>query len=133
MALLSDQVGPVQINSYAPPELLDGAEVALDVAAHALSSYNERFGPYPYSELDIVSTPTSALGVEYPGIFAIALRIYDISAASASGIPECGPPGINHCPRSGPPMVLQSGRQRPAQRAVAGRGHNPICNVDVLH
>ncbi len=86
--LASAQVGPVQINSYAPLELLDGAELALDVAAQALRAFNERFGPYPYSELDLVSTPTAALGIEYPGIFANALRIYNLSAASASGVPN---------------------------------------------
>lgn len=82
------QVGPVQINSYAPLEMLDGAELALDVTTHALRVFNARFGPYPYSELDLVSTPTAALGIEYPGIFANALRIYDLSAASSSGVPN---------------------------------------------
>ena len=86
--VVSDTVGPVQINSYAPLELLDGAEMALDVTAHALRSYSDRFGPYPYDELDIVSTPTLALGIEYPGIFANAVRIYDLSAASSSGTPN---------------------------------------------
>lgn len=84
--VVSDQVGAVQVNSYAPTELLDGAEWALDVASEALRSYSERFGPYPYSELDIVSTPTQALGIEYPGIFANTLRIYDLSDDS-SGVP----------------------------------------------
>ncbi len=87
-AVVSENVGPTQINSYAPRELLDGAEMALDVTAHALRSYSERFGPYPYNELDIVSTPTMALGIEYPGIFANAVRIYDLSSASASGVPN---------------------------------------------
>ena len=86
--VVSDNVGPVQINSYAPLEFLDGAELALDATAHALRSFSERFGPYPYNELDIVSTPFLALGVEYPGIFANTLRIYDLSSASASGTPN---------------------------------------------
>ncbi|NCF65879.1 MAG: hypothetical protein GWP61_07890 [Chloroflexi bacterium] len=86
--VVSDHAGPVQINSYAPRELLDGAGFALQSAGHALQSYNERFGPYPYRELDIVSTPTQALGVEYPGIFANALRIYDLDQAAASGLPN---------------------------------------------
>jgi hypothetical protein len=86
--VVSENVGPVQINSYAPLELLDGAEMALDVTAHALRSFSERFGPYPYNELDIVSTPTQALGIEYPGIFANALRIYDLSSTSTSGMPN---------------------------------------------
>jgi aminopeptidase N len=86
--VVTDHVGAVQINSYAPRELLDGASLALESASHALRSYNERYGPYPYSELDIVSTPTLALGIEYPGIFANAIRIYDLSQNYASGLPN---------------------------------------------
>ena len=43
----------------------------------AVETFNARFGPYPYSELDLVSTATSALGVEYPGIMALTERLYD--------------------------------------------------------
>ena len=82
------QVGPVLISSYAPADRRDGAELALAVAADALESFENRYGAYPYSELDIVSTPTDALGVEYPGIFANALRIYDLSEGSSSGLPN---------------------------------------------
>lgn len=81
------QLGPVMLSSYAPPDRIEGAEMALDVAAHSLESYAARFGAYPYSELDIVSTPTDALGIEYPGIFANALRIYDLSE-NTSGLPN---------------------------------------------
>jgi aminopeptidase N len=38
--------------------------------------FDERFGPYPFTELDLVSTPTSAYGIEYPGMLAIAVRLY---------------------------------------------------------
>jgi aminopeptidase N len=73
------QVGPVLINSYAPAAGMDGAQLALDVTAQALQIYNNRFGQYPYSELDIVGTPTEALGIEYPAVFANTLRIYDLA------------------------------------------------------
>jgi hypothetical protein len=83
--VVSNKVGSVLINSYAPEEFLDGAELALNVTSEALRSFSQRYGPYPYTELDIVSTPTLALGVEYPGIFANALRIYDLDRSAASG------------------------------------------------
>ncbi len=86
--LVQQRYGPVLISSYAPSDSFEGAQLALQVAADSLDSFGARFGPYPYSELDIVSTPTSALGIEYPGIFANALRIYDLSEASANGIPN---------------------------------------------
>jgi hypothetical protein len=81
-------VGPVRVNSYAPANRMDGAELALDTAVQAMTSYSQRFGAYPFAELDIVTTPTRALGIEYPGIFANAERIYDLSAASGNGTPN---------------------------------------------
>ena len=35
-----------------------------------------------------MSTPTRALGIEYPGVFANALRIYDVTGSSSSGLPN---------------------------------------------
>jgi hypothetical protein len=73
----SDTTNGITINSYAPTGLDKGAELALETAVFAVQTYSNRFGPYPYSELDLVTTPTSALGVEYPGIIANAIRIYN--------------------------------------------------------
>lgn len=68
----------VTINSYAPKEFKKGAQLALDVAARAIKDYDARYAPFPYTEFDIVATPTLALGIEYPGMIAIAARIYDM-------------------------------------------------------
>jgi hypothetical protein len=86
--VVQEQVGGVLIRSFAPSGLLDGAQLALDVTVDSLQSFSSRFGPYPYSELDVVTTPTDALGIEYPGIYANALRIYDLSGNSSSGVPN---------------------------------------------
>ncbi len=77
--LVSQTVGETTLNSFALAELEDGATAVLDTAAAALEIYGRRFAPYPYTELDIVSTPTLALGVEYPGIFANTLNIYNLN------------------------------------------------------
>lgn len=74
---ITRQVGETVVNSWAPADLRAGAEQAADVAVKALQVFGERFGPYPYAELDLVSTGTSALGVEYPGIIALTDRIYE--------------------------------------------------------
>lgn len=76
-AVLSERVGGTTINSYAPEELMDGAEVALGHAVKALEIFNDRFGNYPFVEFDFVPTPNLALGIEYPGIVAMAIRLYD--------------------------------------------------------
>ncbi len=86
-AVVSETVGETTINSYAPPAKKAGAAQALDVAAAALADFSERLAPYPYTELDIVTTPTSALGIEYPGLIVGALRMYDIDANTAGGTP----------------------------------------------
>ncbi len=76
--VLSRKAGEVLINSYAPAEMKAGAQLALDTAAKTIEDFNKRYGKYPYTEFDIVTTPTYALGIEYPGIAAITTRIYDL-------------------------------------------------------
>lgn len=75
---ISETFGEVTINSYAPAELEDGARLALDVAAQSIEVFSNRYAPYPYTEFDLVSTPTLALGIEYPGMVAITSRIYNL-------------------------------------------------------
>ena len=84
--VISETVGETTVNSYALPELTEGAKVALQFAVNALSSFNERFGVYPYTEFDMASTPMLALGMEYPGMVAIALNLYDPNE-QAAGLP----------------------------------------------
>ena len=74
--LASTQVGDITVNSYFLPRDDAGGRQALDWAAKALVIYQKEFGPYPYRELDVVATATSALGIEYPGLVAIADRVY---------------------------------------------------------
>lgn len=74
--VLRRQVGPVQVSSYYLPGDEAGAERALEVAAAALRIFTEKFGPYPYAELDVAATATLAGGIEYPGVIVIARRGY---------------------------------------------------------
>jgi hypothetical protein len=76
-AVISKTAGGIQINSYAPSDLHTGAQRALDAAGQALEVYSQRFGPYPYTEFDVVSTPMLALGIEYPGMTGISLELYE--------------------------------------------------------
>jgi len=83
----SQTIGGVTFNSYAPDSLEGGAQDAIQVAARAFAFFGKEFAPYPYTEFDIVSTPTYALGIEYPGVIAITNRIYDLSG-TLSGTPN---------------------------------------------
>ncbi len=75
--VVSQTIGDVTFNSYAPAGLSNGAQRAIDVAAEAFDFFGGKYAPYPYTEFDIVSTPTYALGIEYPGVIAITDRIYE--------------------------------------------------------
>jgi len=78
---LSQTLGEVTIRSYARRQDREGAQMALEVASNAIEDFSARYAPYPYTELDIVATPTLALGIEYPGIIAITSRIYDVGSS----------------------------------------------------
>jgi hypothetical protein len=74
----SQQVDGVTINSYSLPGHESAARRALNVAADSVSVYNQKFGPYPFAELDMVDAPMrNALGVEYPGVFLVGDSLYD--------------------------------------------------------
>lgn len=81
-------VGATTIHSYAPAAFAEGAKQAAEVAANALQVFNPRLGIYPYTELDIVATPTLALGIEYPGVIAITQREYDPETPIYDGMPN---------------------------------------------
>jgi hypothetical protein len=79
----STVVDGVKINSYAREAFADGGERALQSAQQAVQSYEKRIGPYPFAELDVVGTPTTAGGIEYPGLIVIAEDVYNQGGMAA--------------------------------------------------
>ena len=74
----SQSVGETAINSYYLEGDEQGGRKALSVASDSLKVYNEKFGPYPFTELDVVEAPMrNALGVEFPGIVLIGAKLYE--------------------------------------------------------
>ncbi len=73
----SETVGETRINSYVFDGLRRGAEQSLVYLKDAIESFGARLVSYPYTELDMVSTPMQALGMEYPGIIANLDTLYD--------------------------------------------------------
>jgi aminopeptidase N len=80
LSVTSETVGETTVNSYTSPEWAEGAELALESVKNALESFNRRFGTYPYTEFDVISTPMLALGIEYPGMTAVRAELYDPDA-----------------------------------------------------
>jgi hypothetical protein len=74
--VVSEKLDGVTVNSYAPKSLQSGSASVLKTAIRALETYVAAYAPYPYSEFDLVATPTRALGVEYPGATVISERVY---------------------------------------------------------
>jgi hypothetical protein len=65
------EIDGLTLRFYTPSYLQAGAEESLDMAAQSIKVFSAKYGAYPYTELDFVSTPTLALGIEYPGAIAI--------------------------------------------------------------
>jgi hypothetical protein len=83
LEVFSGQVGQVVVNSYGRSEEEEGAERALQFAVDALAVFDKHLGPYPYTEFDLIGTPMRSLGIEYPGITAISLALYDLDSMVA--------------------------------------------------
>jgi hypothetical protein len=74
----NEKIGEVTINSYSLPQFGTYAQSALNYAKAALEDFSNRYTPYPYTEFDIVPIVTSAGGVEYPGMTAVAEEAYQV-------------------------------------------------------
>lgn len=72
----SDTVDGATINSYYLKGDEGGGTHGLQVARDAMKFYSQRFGPYPFTELDLLETPTTAGGIEYPGLIVVAEGYY---------------------------------------------------------
>jgi len=83
---VSETRGETTLNSCVVEGYEDGARDVLQNALDSLASFEGRIGLYPYTELDLVSTPMQALGMEYPGVAAMALDLYD-PQVSIRGVP----------------------------------------------
>lgn len=76
LAKSSAQLDDITVNSYYQPEHVKGGQQALQWAVNAMRVYENRFGPYPFKELDVVESPTTAGGIEYPGVITVATNLY---------------------------------------------------------
>ncbi len=55
----------------------ESAEQTLEAARESMKIFDERFGAYPFEELDIVPVPLSgAAGVEYPQLYLMGQELY---------------------------------------------------------
>jgi hypothetical protein len=75
--VLESSYGGTKINAYYLSGRKDPAQKTLDIAKGAIETFNERFGKYPYTEMDIVELPVDrSIGIEFPGILLISTPVY---------------------------------------------------------
>ena len=72
----SEEVDGIVVNAYYPAGGLDFAQAAMTYTTGSLRVFNGLFGQYPYRELDVVPLPTTAFGMEYAGLIALAANFY---------------------------------------------------------
>ena len=72
------RVGGVVVRSTFVDGDAEAGQRVLDVAASSLDIFTRRFGPYPYTELDVVEAPLvgGAGGVEFSGLVTVAMMFY---------------------------------------------------------
>jgi aminopeptidase N len=77
---LSNIQDGVAVTMYYDPNLSEAsanAQAGLQMAMDSVRIYNGTFGYYPFAELDFVQTPTTAGGIEYPGLIVVAESAWD--------------------------------------------------------
>jgi aminopeptidase N len=80
----TNNVAETTISSYYWPEHEKCGREALGFAARALTLYNDLFGPYPFTELDLAEADLWPWAIEWPGLILVGEPLY------ADPIEACG-------------------------------------------
>ncbi len=72
----SKDVDGTRVTSYFRTGDSEGGKRVLEYASNALAYYSNSFGKYPFNELDVVESGTTAGGIEYPGLVVISDMYY---------------------------------------------------------
>ncbi len=74
---VSVNVDGTQVISYVQSNDPTAGERSVAIAATALHAFNQRFGAYPYAELEVIQAAlTQFYGMEYPGVVLIEQSLY---------------------------------------------------------
>jgi hypothetical protein len=73
---VSENAAGATITAYYQAGHEAAAQSALAHAAASLRLYSDTYGPYPYTELDLVEAPLNYRGMEYSGLILIGEELY---------------------------------------------------------
>jgi hypothetical protein len=74
---VSETAGGATVTSYYLPGHEAAALAVLSHATASLRLYSDRYGPYPYTELDLVEAPLNIRGMEYSGLVLLGTDLYE--------------------------------------------------------
>ncbi|MDQ3654136.1 MAG: M1 family metallopeptidase [Chloroflexota bacterium] len=80
---VSTEVNGTTVTSYYTPEHAAGGAQILEWATQSLAVFSDLFGPYPYTELDLVPV-AGVIGAEFPQLLMIGAEFYPDPVALAS-------------------------------------------------
>jgi hypothetical protein len=82
-----EEVDGVQVRHWGLPGGEDRWGDSLQAAVDSILLFDDRFGLYPYQELDVVAVPLRlAAGVEYPGLILLRQSLYQTGPESSPGL-----------------------------------------------
>ncbi|MBN1837128.1 MAG: M1 family metallopeptidase [Spirochaetales bacterium] len=87
LIVMEQEHAGVRVRSAAPRGCEEGARLVLSASLAALESFGRRFGPYPFRTLTVAAAPFGALGMEFPGITLLSVRLYDLEG-ELHGVPH---------------------------------------------
>lgn len=74
---VSDSAAGATVTSYYLPGHEAAGQAVLAHATASLRLYSDTYGPYPYTELDVVEAPLHVRGMEYSGLVLIGQDLYE--------------------------------------------------------
>ncbi len=74
---VSQNAAGATVTAYYLPGHEAAAQTVLAHATAALRLYSDTYGPYPYTELDVVEAPLNVRGMEYSGLVLIGTDLYE--------------------------------------------------------
>jgi hypothetical protein len=73
LTLTQREVDGITLNAYMLAEHADLEDEMLDYVETQVTTLQDRVGPYPFTELDVVDAPGAFGGIEYPGVIFIGV------------------------------------------------------------
>jgi hypothetical protein len=74
---LSNTRDGITVNIWGTSGRSESDQAALAMTEASLSVFNQKYGPYPFNEIDVIESPISAGGIEYPGLIYVAQNVWD--------------------------------------------------------